>query len=113
RPTIIYQRHRAFLVAGLDLARRAGARFVLEWNSSEAWTRANWDGFLPVERIFNPLVFRMERHLVRVADLAVAVSRTAADAALQAGGLAEKVIVVPNGVDIAEVDRWAHREPTT
>lgn len=106
RPSIVYQRHRAFLVAGLDIARESRARFVLEWNSSEAWTRANWDGLLPIERIFDPLLVTMERHVVRTAHLAVAVSRQAADGALAAGAPQDRLIVVPNGVDITEVDTW-------
>jgi glycosyltransferase involved in cell wall biosynthesis len=110
RPGIVYQRHRAFLVAGIDVAQKIGARFVLEWNASEAWTRTHWDGFLLVERIFNPLLVRMERYVVSHADLAAAVSGPAADAALEAGARPERVVVVPNGVNVDEVDALASRD---
>jgi glycosyltransferase involved in cell wall biosynthesis len=113
RPSIVYQRHRAFLVAGVDVAREFHTHFVLEWNSSEVWTRANWGGLLPIERIFDPLLVRMERYVVSRADLAAAVSRPAAEAALAAGAASDRLIVVPNGVDVEEVDTWTRHEGTS
>ncbi len=103
-PGIIYQRHRAFLVAGAEVARSSGAQFVLEWNASEAWTRENWEAVLPIERVFDPLLTAMERHIVAVADLVAAVSGPAAESAGERGAAEARIVVVPNGVDIATVD---------
>jgi glycosyltransferase involved in cell wall biosynthesis len=113
RPNLVYQRHRAFLTAGLDIARAHGARFLLEWNSSEVWTRENWSELVPIERIFDPLVRSMERHVLVNGDLAIAVSRPAAEAALSAGAAVERVVVVPNAVDVDEVDAWIQHDRTS
>jgi glycosyltransferase involved in cell wall biosynthesis len=104
RPALVYQRHRAFLVAGLQVARAHDARFVLEWNSSEVWTRENWSNVLRIERVLDPLIKAMERYVLVNGDLTVAVSGVAAKAAITAGADPGKVIVVPNAVDVDEVD---------
>jgi glycosyltransferase involved in cell wall biosynthesis len=104
-PSFVYQRHRAFMTAGLELAERWQVPLVLEWNGSEVWARANWKRSLPGEHLLNPLMAAMEREVARHADLVVAVSRHAADMALEAGAPADHVIVVPNGVDLEEIDR--------
>jgi len=103
-PGIVYQRHRGFLVAGAEVARSSDALFVLEWNGSESWTRENWLGALPIERVFEPLLTAMERHIAAVADLVVAVSGPAAESARERGTTEPRLVVVPNGVDIATVD---------
>ena len=105
RPAIVYQRHRALLTAGIDVAAASGADFVLEWNASEVWTRANWGEPSGLSRHFDRLVRAMERSLVERADLTVSVSTPAAEAAIEAGAPLGRVLVVPNGVDIEEVDR--------
>jgi glycosyltransferase involved in cell wall biosynthesis len=105
-PGIVYQRHRAFLVAGADAARSSGALFVLEWNASEAWTRENWLEALPIERVFDPLLTAMERHIAAAADLLVAVSGPAAESARERGAVEPRIVVVPNGVDIEAVDAF-------
>jgi len=117
-PGIVYQRHRTFLVAGVEVARSSGAQFVLEWNASEAWTRENWEGVLPIERVFNPLLTAMERHVAAVADLVVAVSARAAESGRERGGVESRIVVVPNGVDVETVDAFAapfrnSRRPST
>jgi glycosyltransferase involved in cell wall biosynthesis len=110
-PAFVYQRHRAFLVAGVDVARAAGSPFVLEWNSSEVWTRANWEGFHALERIFHPHLVRAERYVTERADCVVAVSEHAAEAALEIGAPEGRVSVIPNGVDVEEVDRVLGQAP--
>src|SRR5713101_2923726 len=106
-PGIVYQRNRAFLVAGAEVARSSGALFVLEWNASEAWTREDWLEALPIERVFDPLLTAMERHVAEVADLVVAASGYAAASAHERGAVEPRLIVVPNGVDIETVDAFA------
>jgi glycosyltransferase involved in cell wall biosynthesis len=105
-PGIVYQRHRAFLVAGAEVARSSGAQLVLEWNASESWTRENWLGALPIERVFDPLLTAMERHIATVADQVVAVSSPAAESARERGAVESRLIVVPNGVDVETIDAF-------
>jgi len=62
---------------------------------------------LPIERVFDPLLTAMERHVAAVADLVVAVSSPAAKSARERGGVESRVVVVPNGVDVERVDAFA------
>jgi glycosyltransferase involved in cell wall biosynthesis len=109
QPAIVYQRHRALLTAGFDVASSVGAELVLEWNSSELWARANWGEPSGLSRVFDRLVRTTETSAVTGADLVVSVSAAAAEAALEAGAISERVVVVPNGVDVEEVDRALER----
>ena len=103
-PSVVYQRHRQFLWAGAYVAGATGAPLILEWNNSELWFRARYDT-RRVGKVVTPIVGDMERYMLRAADLTAAVSGPAADMAIAAGADAERVAVVPNGVDIADIDR--------
>lgn len=103
--TFVYQRHSAFLVAGAELAEGLHIPLALEWNASEVWTRANWRTPIPGERLFNPLMQRMERNVVTRAAVIAAPSIHAARMAVDAGASPDTVRVVPNGVDLEEVGR--------
>jgi glycosyltransferase involved in cell wall biosynthesis len=103
RPAFVYQRHRPFLTAPLEVARRAGVPFVLEWNSSEVWVRHNWNKTVGVERVFDPFLAIAERKVVREADVIVSVSEVAAEMAREYGGSTERVLTVPNGVDASRL----------
>jgi glycosyltransferase involved in cell wall biosynthesis len=76
----------------------------LEWNSSEEWVRQNWQDQLPIERVLDRLLVAMERNIASRATLVAAVSRVAAEMAFEAGAREDTTIVVPNAVDIADVD---------
>jgi glycosyltransferase involved in cell wall biosynthesis len=101
-PGFLYQRHRAFLVAGVDASRASNIPLVLEWNSSELWVRAQGEPF-SIERIFRPLLALTERYVLERAHLTVAVSAPAAQTARELGARPGRVVVVPNGVDVSEV----------
>jgi glycosyltransferase involved in cell wall biosynthesis len=103
-PAFVYQRHRAFTVAGVELADAVGAPLVLEWNASEVWARWNWESSTPVDAFLRSLLLSMERTAATHADLVVAISTNAAQMALDAGACAERVAMVPNGVDLDEID---------
>jgi glycosyltransferase involved in cell wall biosynthesis len=105
----VYQRHCPFLVAGADLADSLGVPFVLEWNGSQVWVRKNWrveNGRAQrwLARLLDPMLVAMERNVVSRAALVSSVSREAAEMALVAGALKANTLVVPNAVDVAEVD---------
>lgn len=104
RPGFVYQRHRAFLTAGLDASRLAGAPLVLEWNASEVWAYDNWE-HASLKGAFRAALEQREELVVRGAALTVAVSRRAVEMALAAGAEPSRVVCVPNGVDVAEVDQ--------
>jgi glycosyltransferase involved in cell wall biosynthesis len=106
KPTFVYQRHSPFLVGGADLAAGLGIPLVLEWNGSQVWVRKNWkaERRLLFERVLDPLLLSMERNVLSRAALVSAVSREASEMAFRIGGKPEKMIVVPNAVDVDEVD---------
>jgi glycosyltransferase involved in cell wall biosynthesis len=104
QPAFVYQRHSAFLVAGVDLAHSFQIPLVLEWNGSEVWARKNWQVQLSVERIFDPLLLAMERKAASCATLVSSVSDEAAEMAFRAGAQRTKTIVVPNAVDLGDID---------
>jgi len=102
-PSFVYQRHTSFLLAGTRVARACGVPLILEWNASAVWTRMRWEPHLPIERILTPLAVSWERQAAKAADLVVAVSESAAQMALRMGAPAERVLIVPNGVDVEKV----------
>ncbi len=109
RPAFIYQRHRPFLTAPLAVAQKTDLPLVLEWNSSEVWTRKFWNSTARLELVFDPLLAHMERRVVREADMIVAVSEAAADMARGAGAPDERVVVVPNAVAADDIVSLADR----
>lgn len=117
-PTFVYQRHSPFLVAGADLAQSLRVPMVLEWNGSEAWIRENWrsDGAMARARLTRPLdrlLLAMERNVISRATLVSAVSNVAAEMAVEAGADPRRTLVVPNAVDVGEVDAELAASPTT
>ena len=105
RPGFIYQRHSPFLTTGAEISRVYRLPLVLEWNSSEVYIRQNWNDTLPIERCLDPLLEASERAVVADASLIAAVSTEAANMAARAGAAPEKLLVLPNAVDIGYVDR--------
>jgi glycosyltransferase involved in cell wall biosynthesis len=108
-PTFVYQRHCPFLVAGADLAESLGVPLVLEWNGSEAWIRRNWstgDEQAPgrAKGPLDRLLLAMERNVVTRASVISAVSNAAAEMAFEVGAEPSRTLVVPNAVDVAELD---------
>jgi glycosyltransferase involved in cell wall biosynthesis len=106
KPTFVYQRHSPFLVGGADLAAGLGIPLILEWNGSQVWVRKNWkgEGSSLLARVLDPLLLSMERNVLSRASLVSAVSREASEMAFRVGAKPERTIVVPNAVDVGEVD---------
>lgn len=103
KPCFVYQRHRWFLVAGLESARRLGVPLVLEWNASVAWTFANWATRPPGARLADYLLRGMERWVARETDLIACVSARAAEMALSEGADPNSVLISPNAVNYEAV----------
>ena len=104
RPAFVYQRHSSFLTAGAHVAERTNIPLVLEWNGSEPWIRNNWEAQWRVERFLDSLLAAMERNIVSRSTLVAAVSREAADMALESGAAPNRTVVIPNAVDVEQVD---------
>jgi glycosyltransferase involved in cell wall biosynthesis len=104
-PGLIYQRHRPFLIAGLEAARERGVPLILEWNGSEVWTRRHWEQSRTGGRLLNHFLEPTERYIVSRADVIASISTEVSKMALQAGASAERVVMVPNAVDIDRIDR--------
>jgi glycosyltransferase involved in cell wall biosynthesis len=103
-PAFVYQRHSPFLTAGAEIASDCQVPFVLEWNSSEIWVRDNWQSQFAIERLLDPLLAAMERFVLSRATVIAAVSREAARMAIGVGARADRTLVLPNAVDVHEVD---------
>ncbi len=98
---LIYQRYALGSFAGLELARRLGVPFVLEFNSSEIWTERNWgSGRVPLVRTLGALEWRN----LLDASLIVVVSRPLKEQLVEAGIDSGRVLVNPNGVDAQELE---------
>jgi glycosyltransferase involved in cell wall biosynthesis len=104
RPAFIYQRNDPAVTAGVEAGHALGVPVALEFNSSVRWTRANWYETRLLGRALLPHIVGAERFAVTRADLVAAVSTPAAGIAVEIGAAAERVVVVPNAVDIGRVD---------
>jgi len=92
----IYQRYSRFNWTGAALSFATGSKLALEFNGSEVWVARHWD---PVG--FVGLLRRFERLNLRAADLIFVVSRAQQRILVAAGVDAARIIVNPNGVDVA------------
>jgi glycosyltransferase involved in cell wall biosynthesis len=103
---LVYQRYALGSYAGLELASRLGVPLVLEFNGSEIWTERNWgSGRVPLARTLGAL----ERRNLLDASLIVVVSRPLKDQLVADGIESSRILVNPNGVDVAELaDARAH-----
>jgi len=94
RPTMVYQRHGRFTVAGALLSRWINAPFVLEYNASELWMANYWD---PTR--FRTWLRLCEEVSLRCASLIVVVSEPIRQELLQRGIPDQRILVNPNAVD--------------
>lgn len=105
RPRFVYMRYEAFMTSGVDVALSTGLPIVLEWNSSQVWTRANWQAQHRLKQLFNPVLRAAEAYDAARSSVVAAVSEHAAAMAIDAGAPPDRVIIVPNGVDLEAIDR--------
>jgi glycosyltransferase involved in cell wall biosynthesis len=105
-PAAVYQRHDAFHLSGLALARRWKVPLVLEVNASEVWARQAWS------RLFlKRLAVWMERIAFRQADRLVLISEELVPTVTALGGSPERIVVNPNGVEVERFDPGSRGEP--
>ncbi len=96
RAGLLYQRFDPASHAGVALSRTIGLPLVLEYNGSEVWIADHWGRPLRHRRLFE----RIEEVNLRHADLVSVVSEPLRDGLLARGVAADRVVVLPNGVDV-------------
>lgn len=94
RPSMLYQRHGRFTVAGALLSVWTRVPLVLEYNGSEMWTAKYWD-----ESRFRTWLRLCEEVSLRSAAMVVVVSDAIRDELLERGLPSERILVNPNAVD--------------
>jgi glycosyltransferase involved in cell wall biosynthesis len=102
-PDYIYQRYDAFVTCGIELAARHSLPLVLEWNGSWAWERRHWREGHYIKNAFERYLIEVERESLSRAVAVRAVSRRAAEMAVQCGADPGRVLVIPNAVDLAKI----------
>jgi glycosyltransferase involved in cell wall biosynthesis len=104
RPNFIYERHAFFLGAGAVLARLTGTPYLVEVNEVAGHARVRGQFFVqPAKHI--------ERFVFDSADAIIVVSDFLKENIVALGVPADKVFVVPNGVDEALFDPAVARQP--
>jgi glycosyltransferase involved in cell wall biosynthesis len=94
QPDIIYERYSLFAYAGIELARRLGIPLILEVNAPLALEQAKYR-----ELVLEHTAAELEGLILRSADALVVVSEPLADYARRKGVEAQRITVLPNGVD--------------
>jgi glycosyltransferase involved in cell wall biosynthesis len=102
-PELIYERYNLFYLAGIWLARLLRVRLFLEVNAPLAPERAAHGGLG-----LGGLASRLEAHVWRSADRVLAVTGVLKRMIADAGVPAERIEVIPNGIDPGE---FAHAAP--
>ncbi len=105
RPDLIYERYNLYYLAGTWVARHSGVPLFLEVNAPLAEERTRF-GQLRLRRVAGAL----ERYVWRSASRVLAVTGVLRQAVIAAGVPAERIAVVPNGIDPAQFSGLPPRE---
>lgn len=97
RPDALYERYNLFFLAGAWLARRRRLPFLVEVNAPLAEERAT-HGNLRLRR----LARWTENYVWRRADRVLPVTEVLAGHVAAGGVARERIVVIPNGIDLAE-----------
>jgi len=95
-PELVIARHAIFSVAGLELARAVGCPWALEVNAPLSEERRRYWGLTLVD-----VAEQAERTAFAGADVLVAVSDGVREYLLRCGASADRIAVLPNGVNLA------------
>lgn len=105
RPDVIYERYNLHLHAGRFVARALGVRLLLEVNAPLTIERAAY-GNLRLKRF----AAWSDRRIWRGADYVLPVTDALASYVRSAGVTDDRIVVIPNGVDLAMYPAGAERE---
>ncbi len=97
---LVYQRHALNSVLGAILSWWYKVPLMLEYNSSRIWTEKNWEPQSPFRFLF--LTKWLERFALRNATYIASVSEASKEDLIASGISADKIVIVPNGVDVDE-----------
>lgn len=105
---VIYQRLSLANYAGVVLSRQYSQPLIVEYNGSEVWLAKNWGTPLS----FAKLAHMAEEVCLKHAHLIVAISSVLKDELIARGVEEHRIVVTPNGVDVADFDsnRFASAE---
>jgi glycosyltransferase involved in cell wall biosynthesis len=96
RPHLLYERHNLYLLAGKWLKQRFRLPYLLEVNAPIALERAQHGGLgLP------GLARRLEASAWKAADVVLPVTGVLAEMLVEQGVERERIVVIPNGIDLA------------
>jgi glycosyltransferase involved in cell wall biosynthesis len=105
RPHVLYERHNLYLLAGKWLKRRFKLPYLLEVNAPIALERAQHGGLgLP------GLARRLEVSTWKAADVVLPVTGVLAEMLAEQGVKRERIVVIPNGIDLAAFEGAPARE---
>jgi glycosyltransferase involved in cell wall biosynthesis len=99
RPDVVVERYSVLGRAGIDLARALDVPLVLEVNAPLADEQAEHRGLA-----FAATVRTVEREVLRSADRVIAVSTLLGQWLIEQGVDAERIAVLPNGVDVGRFE---------
>ena len=111
KDSVIYQRHAANSFAGAYLSKKNKIPFILEFNSSEAWTLKNWKkqySFSTLSGLLMnafkyfielPIVQLVEKFNLKNADTIIVVSEELKRILMEMQVPASKIVVYPNGIN--------------
>lgn len=100
RPDVVYERYNLYLVAGALLRKRFGLPLLLEVNAPLVEERLKHSGGLALPR----LATWAERYAWQQADFVLPVTQVLAHHVMARGVPAERIAVVPNGIQRAHFD---------
>jgi glycosyltransferase involved in cell wall biosynthesis len=111
-PELIYERYNLYFFCGLLLKRWLGIPLFLEVNSPLAAERSRFGGLR-----LRALAARLERMVWRSADRVFVVTTALGDSVAAAGVARDRIVVTPNGIDLATFPAVPYRahpgEPVT
>ncbi len=108
RPDFIYERCNLYFLAGSWLARRHGAKLLLEVNSPLAEERRKFGGLY-----LAPLAAALERWTWRSAGRVLPVTAVLGNILIDAGVEPDRVRILPNGIDLARFPARPETRPQT
>lgn len=94
KPDALYERYNLFLMAGTWLKRLTGLPMIVEVNAPLSEERAKYGGLSLIS-----FAKRLERYVWRNADAVVTVTRPLARHIENAVGVADHIVIMPNGID--------------
>ena len=97
-PTIVYHRLSLMSVIGPILRSKYRVPYICEYNGSMAWMARHWENR---SLAFARLALEAERLSLVSADVVIAVSEAARTELLGRGVPPERILVCPNGIDVA------------